>query len=106
MQISNNSQTCRKNCAACCIIPSISSPLPGTKEGKPAFTPCPHLTIDLQCSLFNSKDRPSVCSSLQPQTDLCGKNREEAIQILTHLEKMTYPEKTKKKAVRLKPDCL
>ncbi|MCF5019628.1 YkgJ family cysteine cluster protein, partial [Pseudomonas lactis] len=27
---------CREGCGACCIAPSISSPLPGMPQGKPA----------------------------------------------------------------------
>ena len=27
---------CRRNCGACCIAPSITSPIPGMPQGKPA----------------------------------------------------------------------
>ncbi|MBF7801077.1 YkgJ family cysteine cluster protein, partial [Klebsiella pneumoniae] len=27
---------CRTDCGACCIAPSISSPIPGMPQGKPA----------------------------------------------------------------------
>lgn len=46
---------CRSNCAACCIAPSISSPIPGMPEGKPAGIPCIQLTPDLKCKLFGDK---------------------------------------------------
>ncbi|MGO2368564.1 MAG: YkgJ family cysteine cluster protein, partial [Serratia sp. (in: enterobacteria)] len=29
---------CRADCGACCIAPSISSPIPGMPNGKPANT--------------------------------------------------------------------
>ncbi|HNV09555.1 MAG TPA: YkgJ family cysteine cluster protein, partial [Dokdonella sp.] len=28
--------SCRSGCGACCIAPSISSPIPGMPNGKPA----------------------------------------------------------------------
>jgi hypothetical protein len=31
---------CRPGCAACCIAPSISSPIPGMPHGKPAGVRC------------------------------------------------------------------
>ena len=33
---------CRSDCGACCIAPSISSPIPGMPNGKPANTRCIH----------------------------------------------------------------
>ena len=93
---SNTPRICRNNCGACCIIPSITSPLPGAVKGKPAFTPCPHLTEERTCAIFHLKDRPLVCSSLKPQPDLCGNNREEAIELLTAMEIMTSPENPQK----------
>ena len=40
---------CRPRCAACCIAPSISSPIPGMPEGKPAGVACVQLDADLRC---------------------------------------------------------
>ena len=34
---------CRPGCAACCIAPSISSPIPGMPHGKPAGVRCAQL---------------------------------------------------------------
>ncbi len=82
---------CRPGCAACCIAPSISSPMPGLPDGKPAGVPCPHLDADLRCRLFGSPERPAVCASLMPGTEMCGDNREQALLFLKHLEAATEP---------------
>ena len=77
---------CRKNCGACCIISSISSPLPGMPEGKPAGVRCIHLTDDLKCNIYGSPDRPKVCTNFKPELLICGNSREEAIERLAKLE--------------------
>lgn len=82
---------CRPGCGACCIAPSISSPLPGLPDGKPAGMPCPHLTPALRCGLFGDPRRPAVCASLQPRFDMCGHTREEALRTLSTLELATRP---------------
>ncbi len=82
---------CRPGCAACCIAPSISSPLPGLPQGKPAGVPCPHLDEALRCRLFGQPERPAVCSSLRPQPEMCGSDREHALHYLTALEAGTRP---------------
>jgi uncharacterized protein len=79
---------CREGCGACCIVPSISSPIPGMPLGKPAFTPCIHLSIDFRCGIFDSPDRPKVCAEFQAETLVCGNHREDAIRILGGLEKL------------------
>jgi len=76
---------CREFCAACCIVLSISSPIPGMPEGKPRGVPCIHLTEDLKCALWGSPDRPSVCSNYKPELLFCGENREQAFRILESL---------------------
>lgn len=83
---------CRIGCAACCIAPSISSFIPGMPVGKPAGVRCIQLTEDNKCKLFGSHDRPKVCGSLSPSIDMCGYNREEALQFLKELEASTAPE--------------
>ena len=77
---------CRKHCGACCIAPSISSPIPGMPEGKPAGVPCVHLTGDYLCDLFGSDQRPDVCTGFAAEPFLCGNNRDEAIKNLQWLE--------------------
>ncbi|WP_027092527.1 YkgJ family cysteine cluster protein [Cohnella thermotolerans] len=82
---------CRPGCAACCIVISISSPIPGMPRGKPAGIPCIHLTADYRCGLFGRPERPAVCSSLPPSLEMCGQSNEEAFAILTALEQATKP---------------
>lgn len=78
---------CRKSCGACCIAPSISSPIPGMPNGKPAGVACIHLTEDYLCALFDKPERPLVCSGFQAEPEICGESREEALFILSELEK-------------------
>ena len=80
---------CRPGCAACCIAPSISSPLPGLPHGKPAGVACPHLDAELRCRLFGQAERPAVCGSLQPSAEMCGDIPEQALRWLTDLEMAT-----------------
>ncbi len=82
---------CRVGCGACCIAPSISSPIPGMPHGKPAGVRCVQLSADNRCMLFGRPERPAVCTSLQPTVEMCGTTNEEAFIILTALEHMTSP---------------
>lgn len=82
---------CRPGCAACCIAPSISSPIPGMPEGKPAGVPCVQLTAALGCALFGRPERPACCGGLQPQAEMCGDERAQALAWLTRLERATAP---------------
>ncbi|MFT3954228.1 MAG: YkgJ family cysteine cluster protein [Piscinibacter sp.] len=82
---------CRPHCAACCIAPSISSPIPGMPDGKPAGVACVQLTADLRCAIFGQPERPAVCASLQPSEAMCGSSREQAMRWLGHLEDATQP---------------
>ena len=77
---------CRVGCAACCIAPSISSAIPGMANGKAAGERCVQLTMDNRCRLFGQPDRPSVCGSLQPNLEMCGKSDFEAMEYLLYLE--------------------
>lgn len=83
--------SCRAGCGACCIAPSISSPIPGMPDGKPAGVPCVNLDEQFRCKIFASPDRPKVCGSLQPSEEMCGKCREEALVYLEELERLTAP---------------
>ncbi|MEK8031035.1 YkgJ family cysteine cluster protein [Ideonella sp. DXS29W] len=83
--------TCRPRCGACCIAPSISSPIPGMPSGKPAGVRCVQLDEHDQCRLFGDPRRPTVCTSLQPSHTMCGAGRTHAIQWLTALETATRP---------------
>jgi Fe-S-cluster containining protein len=82
---------CRPGCGACCIAPSISTPLPKMPEGKPAGTPCAHLDGSLRCELFGRPERPAVCGGLQASPEMCGETREQAIAWLARLERLTAP---------------
>lgn len=82
---------CRPGCGACCVAPSLSSPVPGLPGGKPAGLPCPHLTPDYRCALYGLPERPAVCSSLGPEPGMCGSSREQALAYLARLEAETAP---------------
>lgn len=59
--------------------------------GKPAGVPCIHLTPDFSCALYGHPDRPAVCARLRPMPSMCGQSRDEALAILTRMEKDTAP---------------
>ncbi|TMS59026.1 YkgJ family cysteine cluster protein [Imbroritus primus] len=82
---------CRDNCGACCIAPSITSPVPGMPHGKPAGVPCVQLTVDFRCRIFGRPERPAFCGGLQPSADMCGAKRDDAIVWLAALEAQTAP---------------
>lgn len=82
---------CRPGCGACCIAPSISSPIPGMPEGKPAGVRCIQLTADNACALFGSASRPDVCKQLRPEPVMCGASAMEAMTYLSGLERATAP---------------
>jgi hypothetical protein len=82
---------CRPGCAACCIAPSISSPIPGMPQGKPAGVPCVQLDGEGRCRLWGRPDRPRVCIRLRPEPAMCGADREEALALLHALEAFTAP---------------
>ena len=77
---------CRDNCGACCIVPSISSPIPGMPEGKPAGVRCVNLQADFSCAIFGHPDRPKVCAGFTPELIVCGSKQEDAFQTLADLE--------------------
>lgn len=79
---------CRLECGACCIMPSISSSIPGMPEGKPAGIRCIHLSEKLECLIFDSPERPKVCSNFKPELMFCGTCATEAMHILASLENL------------------
>ncbi|MDD3884393.1 MAG: YkgJ family cysteine cluster protein [Gallionella sp.] len=83
---------CRPHCAACCIAPSITSPLPGMPNGKPAGVPCVQLDEMLRCKVFGKPGRPEFCAGLRPSPEMCGESREHALHWLAALEQMTRPQ--------------
>ncbi|MBL5911589.1 YkgJ family cysteine cluster protein [Enterobacter asburiae] len=82
---------CRPDCGACCTAPSISSPIPGMPQGKPANTRCVQLSETNLCMIFGSSLRPKVCSGLQPAAEMCGSTRGQAMTYLLELEALTAP---------------
>ncbi|MFZ4548251.1 MAG: YkgJ family cysteine cluster protein [Bacteroidales bacterium] len=76
---------CRPKCGACCIYPSITSPIPGMPSGKPAGIRCVQLSDDMRCAIFNSPTRPDVCNGFKPEVLFCGNSHEEARKILEWL---------------------
>ena len=82
---------CRNECGACCIAPSITSPIPGMPQGKPAGVKCVQLMEDFRCAIFGRPERPAFCVSLRPTQEMCGNSRDEALFYLTALEKKTDP---------------
>ncbi|MCO8312115.1 YkgJ family cysteine cluster protein [Pseudomonas mandelii] len=80
---------CREGCGACCIAPSISSPIPGMPNGKAAGERCVQLSVDNLCSIFGEPERPAVCSAFEADVEVCGSSRDEAIKLLGWWEQMT-----------------
>jgi len=60
-------------------------------QGKPAGVRCVQLDASNRCLLFGKPERPAVCSSLRPTTEMCGDSREQAMQRLEMLERATGP---------------
>jgi hypothetical protein len=58
-------------------------------RGKPAGERCIQLSADNRCLLFGHPDRPSVCITLRPMEEMCGRNQGEALAYLGWLERMT-----------------
>ncbi len=83
---------CRVGCGACCIALSISSPIPGMPDGKPAGVRCVQLTDDNRCKVFGMPERPEVCNRLRPSEEMCGTSMEEALIYLNELEILTRPD--------------
>ena len=82
---------CRPGCGACCTAPSISSPIPGMPQGKPAGVRCVQLGDDARCRIFGQPERPAVCGGLTPQVEMCGTSNGQALVYLTQLERLTQP---------------
>lgn len=80
---------CRTGCGACCIAPSISSPIPGMPQGKPAALRCIQLDEGNHCRIFGQPDRPAICSSFAASEEGCGFSAEEAMKILSDMEAAT-----------------
>lgn len=82
---------CRPGCGACCTAPSITSPIPGMPQGKPAGVRCVQLDDAHRCRIFGMPERPAFCASLKPSAEMCGETREQAMVWLARLEHATLP---------------
>jgi hypothetical protein len=87
---------CRAGCGACCVAPSINSPIPGMPNGKPAGVRCIQLDSDNRCLLFDKPERPLFCFGLKASVEMCGdsslKNPNQyALLWLADLDKKTKP---------------
>ncbi|HCN62840.1 MAG TPA: YkgJ family cysteine cluster protein [Pseudomonas sp.] len=80
---------CREGCGACCIAPSISTPIPGMPDGKPAGERCLHLSVDYLCGLFGQPERPAVCGAFKADIEVCGSSQQEAINLIGWWEQVT-----------------
>lgn len=88
------SLVCRPGCGACCTAPSISSPIPGMPQGKPAGVACVQLDGQRRCRIFGQPERPAVCGQLRPSLDMCGAQDDggqHARVYLARLEELTRP---------------
>ncbi len=77
---------CRPHCGACCIAPSIVEPFHGMPAGKPAGVRCVHLEDDARCALWGRPERPPTCAAFRPEPEVCGRDREQALQLIELLE--------------------
>ena len=82
---------CRTGCGACCIAPSINSPIPGMPGGKPAGQRCVQLDENNLCKLFNQPARPQLCLNFKASEEFCGDTNELALNLLIQLEKDSQP---------------
>ncbi|MGO2372423.1 YkgJ family cysteine cluster protein [Pseudoalteromonas sp. KG3] len=87
--MNTSTMACRLGCGACCIAPSISSPIPGMPNGKKAGERCIQLDNNNLCKLFGDERRPKVCSDFSATIDVCGTSNAQALQLITELEHMT-----------------
>ena len=80
---------CRPRCGACCIAPSISSPIPGMPDGKPAGVRC--VQLDGRPALRACSASPSGprCAARCSPATMCGDSREQAMRWLGRLEDAT-----------------
>jgi Fe-S-cluster containining protein len=56
-------------------------------DGKPGGVRCANLSSDNSCTAYDK--RPAVCRNFSASKDYCGSSADEAMKILTELEKRT-----------------
>jgi len=80
---------CRMGCGACCIAPSISTPMPNMPLGKKAGERCLNLSDENLCLLFGKPERPDFCAMFQAEDSVCGSSQADAIRLIGWLEGAT-----------------
>ncbi len=76
-----------KKCGACCIAPSITTPMPNMPAGKPVGMRCANLNDGNECTLYNQPQRPAFCAGWQPTPELCGEGFDQDRRNIAALEK-------------------
>lgn len=89
LELAGEIMDCRLGCGACCIAPSISSPIPGMPNGKPTGVRCIQLNEDNLCKIFGDPSRPAVCTDFLATIDVCSVTNEQALILITELEAST-----------------
>ncbi len=84
--------SCSPGCGACCIVISISSPIPGMEGGKPAGVPCVNLDGRKHCVIYGRPEYPAVCAAFRASGEMCGSSYEHAALYLERLERETAPD--------------
>lgn len=84
--MASSAMGCRPGCGACCIAPSITSPIPEMPHGKPAGVRCIQLNEQNLCQLFGQPERPHVCLAFDYDRTLCGVDNRTALDNITLLE--------------------
>jgi Fe-S-cluster containining protein len=74
-------------CGACCIAPSITTPIPNMPQGKPAGTRCANLNERNACSLYGRPERPAFCTGWQPTPEICSTGFVAALENIAALER-------------------
>ena len=78
-----------QQCGACCIAPSITTPMPDMPNGKPAGVRCVNLDNRNLCTLYGKPERPAFCSGWKPRPEVCGKSFDQAMKNIATLEHET-----------------
>jgi uncharacterized protein len=78
-----------KKCGACCIAPSITTPMPNMPNGKPAGMRCTNLDDRNLCTLFGKPQRPAFCAGWKPSPEVCGQSLDQALRNIAILEERT-----------------
>lgn len=78
-----------RGCGACCVAPSITTPIPGMPNGKPSGVRCVQLDNRNLCKLFGKPERPQVCLDFDSDMEICFNGKEHAHNYLIKLEALT-----------------